>query len=240
MIEAVSKGLTDEIPWFRRNKVKFLAGLCIVQFILAIPMIMQNGMYWVTLVDWYSSGLPLMIAAACEIICISWIYGVDRFVYDLRTMIGYRPKTTPWFTTCWKFITPFCICMLILCYIVFYSPVVYNGMRYPGWAEVVGWMSLLTSVLCIPAVAYYQINWHPRARGTFWERVKAVSQPEPDWGPKDAGIEWDWEREKKGGRKMSVELRPIKTGTRASKSGPEGTSLTSSQGTSGSPPPYEN
>jgi len=32
-------------------------------------------MYWVTLIDWYASGLSLMIAAVCEITCIAWVYG---------------------------------------------------------------------------------------------------------------------------------------------------------------------
>jgi len=209
MIEAVSSGITDEVPWCKNNKVKFLCILCVVQFTLAIPMIMQSGMYWVTLIDWYASGLPLMIAAGCEIICISWIYGVDRFIYDLKCMIGYRPNTTPWWTTAWKYITPTCIILLIITYVVFYSPVVYNGMRYPGWAEAVGWLSLMASVLCIPAVAYYQINYHPRAKGTFMQRLKAVSQPDADWGPKDPEIEYMYHQDKKG-----QELIPIKDGNR--------------------------
>jgi len=41
MIEAVVNGLLDEFPIFRRNRVKFLAGLCLVQFLLAIPMVTE-------------------------------------------------------------------------------------------------------------------------------------------------------------------------------------------------------
>ena len=41
MLEAVVAGLLDEVKLFRDNKVKFLAGICFVQFLLAIPMITQ-------------------------------------------------------------------------------------------------------------------------------------------------------------------------------------------------------
>ena len=39
MIEAVLNGLTDEYAWLRKNRIKFLAGICVVQFIAGIPMI---------------------------------------------------------------------------------------------------------------------------------------------------------------------------------------------------------
>lgn len=41
MLEAVVAGLLDEVKILRDNKVKFLAGICFVQFLLAIPMITQ-------------------------------------------------------------------------------------------------------------------------------------------------------------------------------------------------------
>jgi len=190
----VVSGLTDEIPWCRKNRVKFMGIICIVQFVLALPMVMQSGMYWVTLVDWYASGLPLMIAAACEIICISWVYGVDRFLYDLECMVGYRPGSAPWWKLAWTLITPGCIVLLIVCYFIFYSPVTYNGMRYPGWAEVVGWLSLLMSVACIPITAVYQIKNHPRAVGlaTVGERVRELMKPEASWGPKDPNVHYKY------------------------------------------------
>ena len=39
MIEAVVNGLVDEVPWLRKNRVKFLAGVCLILFLAAIPMI---------------------------------------------------------------------------------------------------------------------------------------------------------------------------------------------------------
>ena len=45
----------------------------------------QSGMYWLNLIDWYSSGFPLMTVAVLEIGCLSWNYG--RFFPNLFTVL---------------------------------------------------------------------------------------------------------------------------------------------------------
>uniref|UniRef100_H2ZDJ2 Transporter n=1 Tax=Ciona savignyi TaxID=51511 RepID=H2ZDJ2_CIOSA len=157
MIEGVVSGLLDEFPIFKRNRVKFLAGLCFIQFLLAIPMVTESGMYWVTLIDWYASGFPLMCAAVCEITCIAWVYGVDRFLYDIKCMIGRTPFLWQWWKATWSFITPLCILLIMVAHLCFYSPVTYNKIAYPSWAEVVGWMAAMFSIMMIPGWAIYQL-----------------------------------------------------------------------------------
>ncbi|XP_009859590.2 sodium- and chloride-dependent GABA transporter 1 [Ciona intestinalis] len=195
MIEAVVSGLLDEVSWFRKNRVKFLAGLCFVQFLLAIPMVTESGMYWVTLIDWYASGFPLMCAAVCEIICIAWVYGVDRFLYDIRCMIGHKPFLWPWWKATWSCITPICIFLIMTAHLAFYSPVEYNKIVYPGWAEVVGWLSASASILMIPGWAIYQLNYHPRAKGSLSERLAAISRCDADWGPRDPMIPYKYRKQ---------------------------------------------
>lgn len=39
MIEAVANGLMDEVMWFKKHRVVFLGGICLVQFVAAIPMV---------------------------------------------------------------------------------------------------------------------------------------------------------------------------------------------------------
>lgn len=188
MIEAIMNGLTDEFAWFRNNRIKFLAGICVFQFIAGIPMITGSGMYWLTLIDWYASGLPLMFAAGLEITCISWNYGVRRFIYDIKCMIGHTPFLWQWWQFAWVFVTPLCIVLLIICHFAFYSPVKYDGKRFPSWAEVLGWLTAFLSILAIPAVAIFQIKKHPRAEGTFLQKVQALLKCDSDWGPRDSNI----------------------------------------------------
>jgi len=41
---------------------------------------MQAGMYIMTLFDWYSGGLNVIIIALCEVVGIAWIYGTYSIV----------------------------------------------------------------------------------------------------------------------------------------------------------------
>jgi solute carrier family 6 amino acid transporter-like protein 5/7/9/14 len=138
-------------------------------------------MYWVTLVDWYCSGLSLMLAAACEVACIAWVYGTDRFMYDIRCMIGYVPRFALFWQFMWTIITPIVILGLIIFYFVFYSAASYNGEKYPLWAEIIGWMTSLLSVLCVPGFAIYQTFCHPKAKGSIWERICILAKPDKTW-----------------------------------------------------------
>nr|CAB3266306.1 sodium- and chloride-dependent GABA transporter 1 [Phallusia mammillata] len=192
MIEAVVNGLFDEFPIFRKNRVKFLAAMCFIQLILAIPMVTESGMYWVTLIDWYASGFSLMIAAVCEIGCIAWVYGVKRFLYDIECMIGYKPALWQWWWFAWMIMTPLTIVLLMITHLAFYSPATYNGVAFPSWAEALGWLSAMLSILSIPGWAVYQILYHPRAKGTFTERVRELLKCDPDWGPRDPKIKYKY------------------------------------------------
>jgi len=41
----------------------------------------QAGMYIMTLFDWYSGGLNVIIIALCEVAGIAWIYGINPIMY---------------------------------------------------------------------------------------------------------------------------------------------------------------
>jgi len=41
---------------------------------------MQAGVYVMTLFDWYSGALNVLVIALCEVIGIAWIYGTRSFI----------------------------------------------------------------------------------------------------------------------------------------------------------------
>lgn len=53
-----------------------------------------------------------------------------------------------------------------------YEPLTYEDYVYPQWANVVGWLIALSSVLMIPLVAIIQIIITP---GTFWQVSETIS-----------------------------------------------------------------
>jgi len=90
-----------------------------------------------------------------EIIAIGWIYGVERFSDDLEAMTGKKPHL--WFRICWKYITPICTLSIIMANVIQWNGVSYNKKPYPAWAEFLGWMMALVSMLLIPGFAIHQL-----------------------------------------------------------------------------------
>jgi len=70
-------------------------------------VLIQSGIYWLNLIDWYSAGWGLIIIAVLELIGVMWVYGGNRFIEDIEMMIG-RKHWIFWFywRACWFFISP--------------------------------------------------------------------------------------------------------------------------------------
>ena len=54
---------------------------------------------------------------------------------------------------------------------IMYQPLTYEDYEYPLWANILGWAMALSSMLCIPVVAFYKIGTTP---GTLKE-VRIIS-----------------------------------------------------------------
>ena len=70
---------------------------------------LQAGSYWVVLMDKYAADFALLIFGLCECVGLGWIYGVRRFINDIRTMVGDRIVEGPffkWFPLNWCALTP--------------------------------------------------------------------------------------------------------------------------------------
>ncbi|XP_001631770.2 sodium- and chloride-dependent GABA transporter 1 isoform X1 [Nematostella vectensis] len=177
-IEAVITAIVDEYPWVRGTKWRkpvFVLILCISLCILGMPCVFQGGMWIFNLMDYQVAGLSLLIVALLEIITIGWIYGVDRFSDDVEYMTGRRPMR--WFRICWKYVSPLCTLAIILANLIQWKGVKYNGKPYPGWAELIGWMFMLSSVLMIPAFAIHEIY---KRSGTLRERITFLLKPDEE------------------------------------------------------------
>lgn len=64
----------------------------------------QAGAYIVEIFNTQAGGLSLLFLAFFESLAIGWIYGAERLLDNVETMIGYRPSR--WWLFCWKFFSP--------------------------------------------------------------------------------------------------------------------------------------
>lgn len=63
-------------------------------------------MYIFQLVDDYCATTAAMIIGLCEIIAIAWFYGVNRFMNNIKKMLGYYPTPKIYWRIIWQLVCP--------------------------------------------------------------------------------------------------------------------------------------
>ena len=56
--------------------------------------------------DDYCLPYPALIIAVIEVIAISWVYGINRFMDNIKEMIGFYPKPLLYWKSLYKFVCP--------------------------------------------------------------------------------------------------------------------------------------
>ncbi|WAR26785.1 S6A13-like protein [Mya arenaria] len=154
-VEGLLTPLYDLFPkqmYRPRNRMWSSALYCGVSFLLGLTMVTQGGMYVFQLFDYYSaSGIVVLWICLFESIIVGWIFGGDKFVDATELMIGRRiPK---WFVVCWRYGSPIIIMAILGFMLVDFKPLTYNKTYvYPDWAQALGLLMAITSMLCIPIV----------------------------------------------------------------------------------------
>ncbi|XP_049432387.1 sodium- and chloride-dependent neutral and basic amino acid transporter B(0+)-like [Epinephelus fuscoguttatus] len=182
LLEVTTTCLSDAFPeFFKSRRALLTIGTCAIIFFLGLPCVTRAGIYWVTLIDNFTTGWVMLILAAMEIIGFCYIYGGNRLIKDIEMMIG---KKTMWFwlwwKACWFFIVP-CILVVILVWslIAFVTPA-YGNIQYPDWGLALGWCMTAFTLILIPVVALYKLM---RAEGSLWKRLKSLCSPSEEWRP---------------------------------------------------------
>ncbi|KAK2830159.1 hypothetical protein Q5P01_018090 [Channa striata] len=144
--------------------------VCLSSFLVALIFALQSGNYWLALFDGYAGSIPLLIIAFCEMIAVSYLYGIDRFNKDIEFMIGHKPNIF-WQAT-WRVVSP----LIVLVIFVFYFatkvsatltyitwnpnsvnfPVV-ETLPYPSWVYVIIFLLAGVPSLLIPGFALFKL-----------------------------------------------------------------------------------
>ncbi|XP_052780415.1 sodium- and chloride-dependent creatine transporter 1-like isoform X2 [Mya arenaria] len=176
-VEGLLTPLYDLFPkqmYRPRNRMWSSALYCGVSFLLGLTMVTQGGMYVFQLFDYYSaSGIVVLWICLFESIIVGWIFGGDKFVDATELMIGRRiPK---WFVVCWRYGSPIIIMAILGFMLVDFKPLTYNKTYvYPDWAQALGLLMAITSMLCIPIVFMWTF-YH--TKGSLRERWRVVTFP---------------------------------------------------------------
>jgi solute carrier family 6 amino acid transporter-like protein 5/7/9/14 len=182
MMETVISAIYDEFPWFQKGhrKIGLTLAICIILFLLGLPQCARNGIYIMNLFDWYSAGFSLVLVSLLEVVAISYIYGLKKFIGDIEMMIGKKNKLfwSYWVAT-WGFITPIIMLALFILFIVEYGPITYGDYVYPEWANGVGFAMVGVALVFIPVMAWVQ---YCKSHKVI-ETLSKVFMPTQQWGP---------------------------------------------------------
>ncbi|EDV22242.1 uncharacterized protein TRIADDRAFT_29421, partial [Trichoplax adhaerens] len=166
MVEAVVTGLTDYWPEkLSKRKPWLIAGLSIVMFLIGLTCVTKGGFYIFNLFNIYSAGTGLIITVLIEIIMISYIYGINRYIGNIAR-ITEKSVWVNW-KICWFLLTPIMIGAVLIFSIIYYSPITYGkSIPYPWWGEFIGWLMAGMCIACIVIPAIYKLC---KADGSFME-----------------------------------------------------------------------
>lgn len=180
MVETVLTGVCDSFPDIRKYKTPIILGICIVGFLLGLPMTTQGGVYVLQIMDNYVAAWSLLMIGLCEVLAITHVYGWRRFCKDIELMIGSQPSIF-WKIT-WLGSCPVGITFILLFAWIDYSPVVYGDYAFPKWADGLGWLMAIASVIWIPIVMVRKL-FTEKETSNLLRKLKLLLLPSKIWGP---------------------------------------------------------
>jgi len=141
---------------------------------MGLAHVTKGGMYVFQMFDYQAGGISLVLIAFLEVVGIGWFYGTEQFSTDIENMIGHRPNM--YYRMCWKYISPLIIGVIFIWFCVDWTGISYAGYQYPAWAEFLGWMLCIVSILCVPGYALHR--YRKLEYGTFVERFRTILLPD--------------------------------------------------------------
>ncbi|VDP06916.1 unnamed protein product [Soboliphyme baturini] len=156
-MEGFFTAIIDEWPMFLRKKYRreiFILIICIISYLIGLSTVTEGGLYVFQVFDYYgASGWVLLWLLFFECIAISWCYGLDKWFENLKDMLGYYPSA--WWRFCWKYACP-AVCFGVTIFtLVQYKGATLPNYTFPVWADVVGWLIAMSSMLWVPGYAIY-------------------------------------------------------------------------------------
>jgi len=158
--------------YLKRHDILVLI-VCLVAFAVGIPYVFQGGIYVFKIVDYYAAAISLMYIAFFECVAVVWIYGTGRLSANIKDMTGKGPNI--FFRFCLPILSPILLLGIWGFSIYDYKEPTYgNAGEFPRWAIGAGWCIALTSLLPIPAFAFYHI-YSAKADG-LWNKFRVACQ----------------------------------------------------------------
>lgn len=181
-IQMMTSSIIDHWPHLREHEWRVTAGVCISCFVAALPLVCPGGIYLQTLIEWHTASWNFFIIGLIEVIIIAWIYGVNRLLDNISEMNMKLPKILQLFwKACWLVVSPVVVVAIFVFSLTNFSPTVFRGYVFPEWADIMGYMFGLITLM--PLIVFivlqlYKVIKHKKT-------VKELFTATENWGPQE-------------------------------------------------------
>ncbi|KAH6930304.1 hypothetical protein HPB50_012609 [Hyalomma asiaticum] len=172
--EFVIKSVQDLFPPLegRREVATFL--YCVSCFLIGLPLTTRAGLYILTILDNYLGALIVLFTCFGETLIVAWVYGIDRFCFDIAFMTGRCPSY--YFLAAIKYVSPVVLGTFLVYTLATLPRSTVGDYVLPIWADGYGWLLAIVGMAAVVLIAVARVV---QCGGDWW---KALS-PDPDWGP---------------------------------------------------------
>lgn len=137
------------------------------------------------MVEKYVANWSVLIITILKCVLVAWMYGYERFLTDIQSMIGYRSRAwVRFWSGMWSYVTPVTLICIILLNWLGHKPVLYGNYEYPVVYNAFGWFLGLLPVAVIIITAIREIINGPESMA-FKERLRYLMRPNFVRGPAD-------------------------------------------------------
>ncbi|XP_075550071.1 sodium-dependent proline transporter-like [Dermacentor variabilis] len=172
--EFVIKSIQDLFPPLegRREVATFL--YCVSCFLIGLPLTTRAGLYILTILDNYLGALIVLFTCFGETLIVAWVYGMDRFCFDVAFMTGRCPSY--YFLAAIKYVSPVVLGTFLVYTLATLPRSTVGDYVLPVWADGYGWLLAIVGMAAVVVIAVARIV---QCGGDWW---RALS-PDADWGP---------------------------------------------------------
>ncbi|XP_014220301.1 sodium- and chloride-dependent GABA transporter 1-like [Trichogramma pretiosum] len=175
-IQTLAVSVIDINPQFAYNKEYVYYIICVIGWLLTIPMLGGGGIYLFTLLEWSTSSMALLFIVFMELFVSGSLYSCNQLFENLSEM---EMKFSPWIRTYlslnWRFITPILSLVVLILQVLYYLPSSYGSYIFPDWTN---YLSYFVSSLAISPILLGFI--HQMMTGSASE--ENLFKPSVTWG----------------------------------------------------------
>ena len=175
-VETLTTAIMDHFNHLHKYKHYVVIGICFIGFLSGLSMCTHAGIYMFELLDNTCASWNILLFAILELVVVSWIYGVRRFMKNIEEMDIHIPWPMKcYWMACWTIVTPVLLISLIVISFIRWEPLssldykTFQGEEklytWPESIQVLGWLVPFSSVAFLPVLAIHQITSYYKKNG---------------------------------------------------------------------------